>query len=66
MGVAASIGLVLYFVCATASHLHVPDAKGIGPGMFMLTMAAAAESNGRRYSLPSGTMTIRDARSVPT
>ena len=42
MGVAASIGLVLYFVCATVSHLRVRDFKGIGPAMFMLATAAGA------------------------
>jgi len=42
MGVAASIGLILYFVCATVSHLRVGDVKGIGPAVFMLAMAAGA------------------------
>jgi hypothetical protein len=42
MGVAASIGLVLYFVGATVSHLRVGDAKGIGPAAFMLVVAAGA------------------------
>src|SRR5262245_47246497 len=42
MGVAASIGLVLYFVCATGSHLRVGDIKGIGPAMFMLALATGA------------------------
>jgi hypothetical protein len=42
MGVAASIGLVLYFVCAAVSHLRVGDVKGIGPAAFMLAMAAGA------------------------
>jgi uncharacterized membrane protein YphA (DoxX/SURF4 family) len=42
MGVAASVGLVLYFVGATVSHLRVSDVKGIGPAAFMLTVAAGA------------------------
>jgi hypothetical protein len=42
MGVAASIGLVLYFVGATVSHLRVGDVKGIGPAAFLLTVAAGA------------------------
>jgi len=42
MGVAAGIGLVLYFVGATVSHLRVGDVKGIGPASFMLTVAAGA------------------------
>ncbi len=42
MGVGASIGLVLYFVCATVSHLRVGDVKGIGTAAFMLTVAAGA------------------------
>jgi hypothetical protein len=42
MGVAASIGLVLYFVGATVSHLRVGDVKGIGPASFMLAVAAGA------------------------
>lgn len=42
VGAAAGIGLVLYFVGATVSHLRVGDAKGIGPAAFMLVLAAAA------------------------
>jgi uncharacterized membrane protein YphA (DoxX/SURF4 family) len=42
MGVAAGIGLVLYFVAATVSHLRVRDVKGIGPAAFMLALAAGA------------------------
>lgn len=41
LGVAAGIGLVLYFVGATVSHLRVGDAKGIGPAAFLLVVAAA-------------------------
>jgi len=42
IGVAAGIGLVLYFVAATVSHLRVGDVKGIGPAAFMLALAAGA------------------------
>src|SRR5580693_7324959 len=42
VGVAGSIGLVLYFVGATVSHLRVGDVKGIGPAAFMLAVAAGA------------------------
>lgn len=42
LGVAAGIGLVLYFVGASVSHLRVGDVKGIGPASFMLVVAAAA------------------------
>jgi len=42
LGVAAGIGLVLYFVGAIGSHLRVGDVKGIGPAAFMLVVAAGA------------------------
>jgi uncharacterized membrane protein YphA (DoxX/SURF4 family) len=42
LGVAAGIGLVLYFVGAIVSHLRVGDVKGIGPAAFMLAVAAGA------------------------
>ena len=42
LGVAAGIGLVVYFVGAIASHLRVGDVKGIGPAAFLLTMSAGA------------------------
>jgi uncharacterized membrane protein YphA (DoxX/SURF4 family) len=42
VGVAAGIGLVLYFVGAAVSHLRVGDLKGIGPAAFILVLAAAA------------------------
>jgi uncharacterized membrane protein YphA (DoxX/SURF4 family) len=42
LGVAAAIGLVLYFVGATVSHLRVSDVKGLGPPVFLLVVAAAA------------------------
>jgi hypothetical protein len=41
-GVAASIGLVLYFVGATVSHLRIGDVKGVGPAAFMLAVAVGA------------------------
>jgi hypothetical protein len=42
IGIAAGIGLVLYFVGAIVSHLRVGDVKGIGSAAFMLVLAAAA------------------------
>jgi uncharacterized membrane protein YphA (DoxX/SURF4 family) len=42
LGVAAGIGLVLYFVGAIVSHLRVGDVKGTGPAAFMLGVAAGA------------------------
>jgi hypothetical protein len=42
LGMAAGIGLVLYFVGKTLSHLRVNDVKGIGPAVFMLAVAAGA------------------------
>lgn len=42
IGIAAGIGLVLYFVGAIVSHLRVGDVKGIGAAAFMLVLAAGA------------------------
>lgn len=42
LGVAAAVGLVIYFVGAVVSHLRVEDVKGIGPAVFMLFASAAA------------------------
>jgi hypothetical protein len=42
LGVAAGIGLVLYFVGALVSHLRVGDVQGMGPSAFMLVLAAGA------------------------
>jgi uncharacterized membrane protein YphA (DoxX/SURF4 family) len=42
VGVAAGIGLVVYFVAAVVSHLRVSDIKGIGPPAFMMVLAAGA------------------------
>jgi hypothetical protein len=39
LGVAASIGLILYFVCALGAHLRVRD-PGIGGAVFFLALAA--------------------------
>lgn len=41
LGIAAGIGLVLYFVGAVVSHLQVGDVKGVGSAAFMLVAAAA-------------------------
>jgi hypothetical protein len=38
-GIAAGIGLVLYFVGAVVSHLRVGDVKGVGSAAFMLVLA---------------------------
>ena len=42
MGVAAGIGLVIYFVGAVVSHLRVGDVKGMGPAVFMLIAAGGS------------------------
>jgi hypothetical protein len=42
IGIAAGIGLVVYFVGAVLSHLRVGDFKGIGSAAFMLFLAAGA------------------------
>ena len=41
LGLAASAGLVLYFVGAVVGHVRVGDLKGIGPAAFMLCVAGA-------------------------
>ena len=41
LGVAASVGLVLYFVGAVIGHVRVGDVKGLGPAAFMLFMSGA-------------------------
>ncbi len=41
VGIAASIGLVLYFVGAVVAHLRVGDVKGLGPAVFLLGLALA-------------------------
>ena len=42
LGVAAGVGLVVYFVGAVVSHLRVGDVAGIGPAAFVLTLVSAA------------------------
>jgi len=42
VGVAAGIGLVIYFVGAVVAHLRVGDVKGMGPAVFMLMAAGGA------------------------
>ncbi len=42
LGMAAGIGLVVYFVGAIVSHVRVGDVKGIGPAAFMLIISVAA------------------------
>ena len=42
LGIAAGVGLVLYFVGAVVSHLRVGDFRGIGPATFLLVVAAGA------------------------
>ena len=41
LGVAAGIGLVIYFIGAIVSHLRVGDFKGIGSAAFMLGLSVA-------------------------
>ena len=60
IGIAAGIGLVLYFVGAVVSHLCVGDIKGIGSAAFMLVLAAGALT--LHILTVSGTVVIR---SVP-
>ena len=42
LGIAAAVGLVVYFVGAVVSHLRVGDVKGIGPAAFLLMVSVAA------------------------
>jgi DoxX-like family len=42
IGIAAAIGLVMYFAGAIGAHLRAADIKGTGPAAFMLVLAAAA------------------------
>jgi uncharacterized membrane protein YphA (DoxX/SURF4 family) len=42
LGMAAGIGIVVYFVGAVVAHLRVGDVKGVGPSAFLLVVAAAA------------------------
>lgn len=42
IGVAAAIGVILYFVGAVIAHLRIKDVKGIGPSAFLTVVAIAA------------------------
>jgi len=42
VGVAAGVGLVVYFVGAIVAHLRVGDVKGIGPAAFFLALSMGA------------------------
>jgi hypothetical protein len=42
LGVAAAIGVVVYFVSAVGSHLRVNDLKGIAPATVLLLVAIAS------------------------
>lgn len=42
LGMAAGIGLVVYFMGAIVSHVRVGDVNGIGPAAFMLIISVAA------------------------
>jgi hypothetical protein len=41
LGIAASIGLILYFICAVSAHLRVRD-RGVGGAIFFLLLAIAS------------------------
>ena len=42
LGVAAGVGLVIYFIGAVVSHVRVGDFKGVGSAVVMLGLSAAA------------------------
>jgi hypothetical protein len=42
LGIAAGIGLVVYFVGAAVGHLRADDAKGMGASVFMLALCGGA------------------------
>jgi hypothetical protein len=42
LGIAAGIGLVVYFVGAVVAHLRVRDVKGMGSAALILILCAAA------------------------
>jgi hypothetical protein len=48
LGMAAAIGLVLYFICAVTAHLRVRD-RHIGGAVFFLLLAAAALTTDLAY-----------------
>jgi hypothetical protein len=41
LGIAASIGLILYFICAVSAHVRVRD-RGVGGAVFFLLLAIAS------------------------
>jgi len=41
LGLAAAVGLVLYFVCAIGAHIRAAD-RGVGGAVFFLILAACA------------------------
>jgi uncharacterized membrane protein YphA (DoxX/SURF4 family) len=41
LGLAASVGLVVYFVGAMVGHARVGDFKGLGPAAFMFVLSGA-------------------------
>jgi hypothetical protein len=42
LGIAAGVGLVVYFVGAVVAHLRVGDVKGMGPAALILILCAVA------------------------
>ena len=48
LGVAAAIGLILYFICAVSAHLRVGD-RGITPAVFFLLLAVSALATNLAY-----------------
>lgn len=42
VGVAAAIGVILYFLGAVIAHVRVKDLPGVGPAAFLLVVAIAA------------------------
>jgi hypothetical protein len=48
LGMAAAIGLILYFICAVTAHLRVRD-RAIGGAVFFLLLAVAALTTGLAY-----------------
>jgi len=41
LGIAASIGLILYFICAVSAHVRARD-RGVGGAIFFLLLAIAS------------------------
>jgi hypothetical protein len=48
LGLAAAIGLVLYFVCAIGAHVRAHD-RGVGGAVFFLILAACALATNLAY-----------------